>query len=364
MTRRQTELVAWAAGAAGLIATAIGWDTAPAAFPHAWLAALTAWLGWPLGCMGLLLIHSLTGGRWGYALRPQLVAGMNTLLLLPAATIPWLLTLRALYPWLQPGAPTRLASGFYLNLPFFAARGILYLIVWFGLRFLVLRALREDVPDPALSRLAPAGLLLLAITITFAAVDMTMSLDPEFVSSVYGLMAMSGMALLALSISLLAAVFRAPPDKELLSTLGKLLLALVLLWAYLDFMQFLIVWESDLATEAPWYLLRSKSGWGTAAAVVSVGHFLLPFLALIWAPVRRSPLGIGIIAALLVLGEVIRTWWLVVPASNSGLGLVDVTAMLGLLGVAAAVALRSPLSTKIPPSGLPAAPETARELHV
>ena len=62
-------------------------------FPHAWLAALTAWLGWPLGCMGLLLIHALTGGRWGYAMRPQLVAGMSTLLLLLPALIPLLMVL-------------------------------------------------------------------------------------------------------------------------------------------------------------------------------------------------------------------------------------------------------------------------------
>ena len=76
MTRHQAERAAWMAGATGLLGAAIGWLVAPAAFPHAWLAALTAWLGWPLGCMALMLIHALTGGRWGYAIRPQLVAGM------------------------------------------------------------------------------------------------------------------------------------------------------------------------------------------------------------------------------------------------------------------------------------------------
>ena len=82
MTRPQAERAAWMAGGIGLIGVIVGSIVAPATFPHAWLAALTAWLGWPLGCMGLLLIHALTGGRWGYAIRPQLVAGMSTLLLL------------------------------------------------------------------------------------------------------------------------------------------------------------------------------------------------------------------------------------------------------------------------------------------
>ena len=133
MTRHQAERMAWMAGGAGLVGAAIGWIVAPAAFPHAWLAAVTAWLGWPLGCMGLLLIHALTGGRWGYATRPQLVAGMITLLLLPPALIPLMTVLPALYPWLRPDVAAHLDNRFYLNLPFFVARSIVYLIVWFGL---------------------------------------------------------------------------------------------------------------------------------------------------------------------------------------------------------------------------------------
>jgi hypothetical protein len=174
MTHPQAERTAWVIGGAGLIGTAIGARVAPAAFPHAWLAALTAWLGWPLGCMGLLLIHALTGGRWGYALRAQFVAGMNTLLLLPLAAVPWLLVLPTLYPWARHEVAAQLANEFYLNPPFFAVRGIVYLAVWFGLAYLIFRALRADEPDGALARIAPPGLILLAITITFAAIDMTM----------------------------------------------------------------------------------------------------------------------------------------------------------------------------------------------
>ena len=96
--------------------------------------------------MGLLLIHALTGGRWGYAIRPQLVAGMSTLLLLLPALIPLLIVLPTLYPWARPDAAAHLANRFYLNLPFFLGRGIVYLIVWFGLAGLILRALRKRCP--------------------------------------------------------------------------------------------------------------------------------------------------------------------------------------------------------------------------
>jgi hypothetical protein len=276
MTRQQAERAAWMAGVTGLLGVAIGWLFAPAAFPHAWLAALTAWLGWPLGCMGLLLIHALTGGRWGYAIRPQLLAGMRTLLLLPPAVIPLLAVLRTLYPWARPDVAAHLGNRFYLNLPFFLGRGAVYLIVWLGLAGLILRALQQDIPDARLARLAPAGLILLAITVTFAAIDTTMSLEPLFASSAYGLIAIAEMGLLALSVSIFAAVIGEPPDVPALRNLGRLLLALLSLWAYLDFMQMLIVWQSDLPNEAPWYIVRSRGGWGFTAALIAGGHFVLP----------------------------------------------------------------------------------------
>jgi len=342
MTRRQAERVAWVVGGVGLAGTVVGWIFFPAAFPHAWLAAVAVWMGWPLGCMGLLLIHALTGGRWGYAIRPLLVCGMATLPLLIPVLIPLMTMLAALYPWARSGAALHLDNRLYLNLPFFVGRIIVYLIVWFGLAGLILRALRRPAPELALARLAPAGLIVLALTVTYAAVDMTMSLDPRFVSSVYGMIEISEMGLLALSVSIFAAALGLPPDDGTVHSLGRLLLGLVVLWAYLDFMQVLIIWQSDLADEAPWYIVRSTGGWGIAAAVVAAGHFVLPFFALIWPQVQRSRRGIAVVAALLVLTAIIHGWWLVVPASGRGLGLLDVLAMLGLLGIAAALALRAP----------------------
>ncbi len=352
MTRRQLEHAAWATGGIGLIGVVVGSIAVPGTFPHAWLAALTVWLGWPVGCMGLLLIHALTGGRWGYAIRPQLVAGMSTLLLLLPAIIPLLLVLPTLYPWARPDAAAHIDNRFYLNLPFFLGRGVVYLIVWFGLAGLMLRAFRLDMTDARLVRIAPPGLILLAITVTYAAIDATMSLDPHFASSAYGLIAIAEMGLLALSVSTLAVVAGPPLDDGTLGVLSKLLLGILILWAYLDFMQVLIVWQSDLPNEAPWYVVRSTGGWGIVAALVAGCHFVLPFFALLSPRLRRSPRGIAFVTALLILGEVVRGWWIVLPASGRNLGAVDILAMLGLIGIAAALALRAPL--------LPGMPEIVR----
>jgi hypothetical protein len=156
------------------------------------------------------------------------------------------------------------------------------------------------------------------------------------------------MGLLALSVPIFAAVIGEPPDDERLRSLGRLLLALLILWAYLDFMQLLIVWQSDLPNEASWYISGSTGGWGIAAALVAGGHFVLPFFALLSPKVQRSRRGIGCVTALLILSEVVRNWWLVVPASGKGFSIVDVLAMLGVIGIAAALALRASLMPWMP----------------
>lgn len=333
---------AWLVGGAGIVASSIGWMTSPAQFPYAWLAAVTCFLGWPLGSMALVLIHALTGGRWGYAIRPQLVRGIATLPVLLAALVPLVPVAHALYPWASSRISGQLPNHFYLNTPFVCVRAALYATVWLVLALKVRRALRQDDSQARLYRLAPPGLMLLALTVTFASIDGTLSLEPQFKSSIYGMLVCTESILLALSIAL-AGMARAagPGDIPALRDLSRLLLALVVLWAYLDFMQILIIWNSNLPDEAGWYVERLAGRWAALAIVIAALHFLLPFLALLWPAVQRSRAAIISIAALLALMEIPRAWWTVIPASGRGLGWVDAAAMMAVLGIGAAVALRT-----------------------
>lgn len=343
MTRERAAQIAWIAGGVGMIGSAVGWMLAPTAFPHAWLAALTGWIGWPLGSIALVLIHALTGGRWGWAIRPQLATGIVTLPLVLPGLVPLLFVLPALYPWMHADVAAHLDNGFYLNAPFFYGRGIFYLVVWLALGALVLWALRHDNPQPMLCRIAPPGLILLALTITFAAIDYTLSMEPRFKSSVYGMLVGTEGVLLALSVSVAMAALVPGPDRSpTMEDLGKLMLGLLVLWAYLDFMQLLIIWQSDLPHEAEWYVRRTTKGWGVVAAIVAGLHFVLPFFALLWPQLQRSRRALGWVTALLVIIEIPRAWWIVIPAAGRGLSLVDLAAMLAVLGLAAAIALRAP----------------------
>ena len=179
----------------------------PSQLAYAWLAAVTCFLAWPLGSLALLFIHALTGGRWGYAIRPQLAAGIATLPLLVPMLLPLPFFAHILYPWLQPQVAAHLPNRFYLNAPFFYCRAVFYLAVWLVLGFLARRALGRAEPDAALAKLAPAALILLALTVTFVAIDSTLSLDPHFKSSVYGMLAFAEAVLFALSIALLGVAF-------------------------------------------------------------------------------------------------------------------------------------------------------------
>jgi hypothetical protein len=181
------------------------------------------------------------------------------------------------------------------------------------------------------------GLFLLAITATFAAIDTTMSLDPHFTSTIYGMLAAAGMCLLALSVAVLLTIGTIAPD--LRADLAKLLLALVILWIYLDFMQLLIVWQSDLAVDSPWYLDRSRGFWGALRIVIAVGHFALPFFLLLSPRMQRSrPVLLGV-SALLVAMEVLRSWWTVLPALGWTIDWIDIGCMVGVGGIAVAFAL-------------------------
>ncbi len=342
MTRHTAERAAWISAAAGLLVAFIAWIVAPEAFPHAWLAAIVCWIGWPLGSLALILIHALTGGRWGFAIRPQLVLGMTTLPLLLPAILPLLFVLHRLYPWLDPAVASGLDNGFYLNLPFLIARGILYCVVWLGLGGIVLWSLRRADPEPILYRVAAPGLILLMLTVTFAAIDATLSLEPHFKSSIYGMLVASEAVLFALSIAVLGTLLTAPPQTPVLHDFGRLMFALVVFWAYLDFMQVLIIWQSDLPHEAAWYTERIRGGWGVLAAIIAILHFALPFFALIWPQVQRSRRGLTSIAAILLAIQIPYAWWVVLPAAGRSLQIADIAAMAAILGAAIALSLRAP----------------------
>ena len=318
-----------AAGLVGLVLSANADQ-----FFRSWLIGFLFILSFALGSLALLMLQHLSGGQWGLVSRRIFEAASRTLPLVALAFIPILFGMRPLFLWaraeavetdriLQMKAP-------YLNVPFFTVRAVIYFAFWMLCVFLLNKwSAAQDRGETAVTpadsvrfrRLSAPGLLFLVLTVTFASVDWMMSVDPHWYSTIFGLLtvASQGLSALALTIAVLAVLAPTGALAPVLGPrhfhdLGKLLLAFVMLWAYLSFSQFLIIWSGNLAEEIPWYLQRIRGSWGAIAILLVVGHFALPFALLLSRDLKRHGKLLSRVAMIVIAMRLVDLIWLISPS--------------------------------------------------
>ena len=191
---------------------------------------------------------------------------------------------------------------------------------------------RQDVPRTPraslwLQRSAGRAWLLLFLTGTFAAIDWGMSLEPRWASTIYGAMMITGDApsTLALFTIVVVQLSAAEPMREAASPsrlhdLGNLMLAFVMLWAYMAFSQFLIIWSGNLSEETPWYVRRTHGGWQWVALLLIGVHFFLPFFFLLFRETKNMARLLVRVAWVILVMHLVDLVWLVVPASVDSTG--------------------------------------------
>jgi len=291
--------------------------------------------GLGVGSLALLMIHAVTGGAWGYYVRAPLLAAARVLPLMAVAGVPVLVCTRVLYPWAAPQVYDAQLHprSWYLTDAFFVLRTIVYFALWLG--WLV--ACQRNLDDPVrLRRIAASGLIIYALTSLLAATDWIVSLTPHWHSSIFGMMVGTGWILIGSALAVLCACAREDADAHpphLLHDLGNLLLAVVLAWAYLAFMQYLTVWIADLPDENAWYMPRTLTSWRYLAWFLIAFHFVIPFVMLLWREAKRRRAWLGTIASMLLIADLADAFWLVVPsfrAQGFHLRWTDLCAALGL----------------------------------
>jgi hypothetical protein len=318
-------------GCAGLVLCVGAWFLWPAGFYAAYLVGYLYWLGLALGCIGLTMLHHLVGGGWGLVIRRPLEAGALAVIPLAVLFLPIAFGLHALYPWAgaaSPGSEPATGNTAYLNPSFFLIRALFYFAVWIALAVVLggLSSQQDSSEDGAPSRrlrvLGGPGTIVLFLTGTFSAVDWVMSLEPDWISTIYGAMLVTGdaMATLALMIVVSARLSAARPISQIatpgrLNDLGNLLLAFVMLWAYMSYCQFLIIWSGNLIEEIPWYLRRTRGGWEWLALALIVFQFFLPFFVLLFRESKRHPRYLLRITLWILVMRWLDLAWLVLPAS-------------------------------------------------
>ena len=324
--RRSRALVV---GAAALLLCAVGFFLNRDQFFRAWLIGYMLWLGVALGSMGLMMIHHLSGGAWGMVVRRVWEASSRTLPLLTVLFIPVLLGLNRLYPWthtelMQTDEVLR-HKAMYLNPTFFLARAAIYFIGWnvIAWRMTALSRAQDEGDVSAtrsMQRLSGGGLVFLALSITFVGVDWFMSLNPDFYSTMFGFLFMNylGLAGLAFTIVMASYLRKTEPMSALFrpshfADYGKLTLAFVMMWAYFQFSQYLLVYAANLKEEIPYVLTRIDGGWQYLALFLLVFQFVVPFCLLLSRPLKRTPERLVKLAFWLLIVRAIDTFMYVTP---------------------------------------------------
>ncbi len=299
---------------------------------RSYLVAYTFWLGISLGSLAIWMLHNLTGGGWGAVLRDNLRAACGPLPLLALLFLPLAAGMRYLYPWMElaeAGESHSFQTTMYLNAPFFLMRAALYFGCWLLLAWLLDRWTAAMKHDPALildgriEGISGPGLIVYGLTVTFAAIDWIMSLEPHWSSTIFGALIATAQLLAALSWAIAGLAWletrrspRVAPD--VWNDLGSLLLAFVMLWTYMSFSQLLLIWSGNLPEEIPWYLSRSQGGWQVVAVLLALFYFAFPFVFLLGRNNKRDPRRLGKLAAILVFMNLVHQFWIVAPVFSPG----------------------------------------------
>ena len=322
----------------------------PLQFSRSYLFAFIFWMGLPLGCTAIRLIHNLVSGTWGFPLRRPLESATKTLPLMALLMIPILLRLPLLYSWADAAKvaddPLLQYKHAYLNVPFFIVRAAIYFSFWIFVTSRINKWSRQqdETGEAGLTQriknLSAPSLLIFGLTVTFASIDWVMSLEPHWTSTIFGMIFMVSEVLAAMSLLTLT-VIRLSNEKslngmvkpKLLNDYGNLLLVFTMLWAYLSFSQFLIIWGANLRDEVPWYMTRARGGWTGVAITLIVFHIAVPFLLLLTRFVKRRAEMLRTVAALLLVMSVVDIFWLITPAFNHDGPVFHPTDWLAILGI-------------------------------
>ena len=276
------------------------------AFAAGWLAAFAFLSMIPLGSVGLLLLHGITGGRWGDDFAPVLVPAARATPLFLLAFIPIILLRPDLYDWPGHGVPADVAR-LYLNPPFFAVRTIVALLIWSAM------AWRRMWKSPLWSGV---GLFVHGVLVSLIPPDWIMTLRPVSTSAAFGLG--FGLEQFFAALAFVAVLSPQGPNpranRDLAGTMVSSLLGVV----YFDFMQFLITWYGNVPDKVGWYVARTYGAWPAIAFVSFVVGAAIPFLSVLNPTVRARPAPLRLVGLLVLTGIALHIAWYVIPVFGYG----------------------------------------------
>jgi hypothetical protein len=303
-----------------------------------------------LGALFFVVLQHLTRAGWSVVLRRVAEAVAGTLPLIAILLLPVLAGIHELYHWSHAEAvaadPLLQGKSAYLNVPFFIVRCAVYVAAWWLMsRYYLGRSVRQDASGDvsltlAMQRRSAPAMLLFALTATFAAIDLLMSLDPHWFSTIFGVYFFSGsvvsfFSLLALAAWLLqrSGLLRHMVTVEHYHDLGKLMFAFTVFWAYIAFSQYMLYWYANIPEETGWFLRRQSAGWGWVGLLLVFGHFLVPFVLLLSRAPKRKPGVLAGVGVWILAMHWADLHWLVMPELRPNAPVPTLLELLLLVGV-------------------------------
>jgi hypothetical protein len=339
--------------AVALVAIVAGWASNPEQLYRGYLTGFMVAGGLPVACLALLMLHHMVGGEWGVVMRRILEAGTRTLPYMILLGLPiWFLMMPTLYEWARPEAVAHdhilQEKAPYLNLARFYSFTVLYYAIWWALSLKLNSMTREQEAGAGdmhrrFNNVAAPGLVLLVITVTFAAFDWSMSTDPHWYSTIFGLVTLIGWAQSMMCIcAITLSIFKnyAPMNRLLKPShfhdMGNLMFAFTVLWAYMSFSQFIIIWSGNLPEEIPWFIRRMNTSWGIVMAALAIGHFFTPFFLLLIRKTKKTPELLRNVAIFILVFRIIEQIWTIEPnyaTKALSISMFDVLLPIGFLGL-------------------------------
>jgi hypothetical protein len=299
---------------------------------RSWLLGFIFWGGITFGGIGITMLQYLTGGAWGVVIRRIVEAASRVLPLVFIMWLPLAVGVTYLYEWthLPPDDFTVQHRGAYQTPLWWIVRGVVYFAL-LGLMVFLLNdwSARQDKSadhEEAAKWLGRATafsgptMVIYVLVITFATVDWVMSLDPHWFSTIWGLLFVVGWALstFCFSILIFAIVGGTAPMNRVLGKrhfhdIGKLILALVMVWAYFNFSQLLIIYSGNIPEETGWYLVRMSTGWFWVGMILVLFHFAFPYLFLLRQDWKKNIRMLGAVSLFILVMRLVDMFFLISP---------------------------------------------------
>jgi len=321
-----------------------------------------------LGALFFVLIQHLTRASWSVAARRPMEWLSSALPATALLFLPLIAFSHDIYHhWMSEEAHhDELLKGKlgYLNPKFFFIRAGIYFAIWTLVSLFFARTSRaqDTSGDVSLSRrmqkMSAPSILLFGLSLSFAAFDWIMSIDPHWYSTIFGLYLFAGSAVSSLSALALitirlrqAGVLGKASTLEHQHDIGKLMFGFTVFWAYIGFSQFILIWYANLPEETVYYRERWLHGWNAVSLTLFFGHFVLPFLGLMSRHAKRNPTVLSLFAVLILAMHYVDLYWMVMPyhAEHPDFSWIDLGGLLAPAGVVAvAVAMAMSKSAAYP----------------